>query len=75
MLKLDEGHMYYECNTCSNDESTRFNKGVFIIMNFNLMDIYIYKTMVSHKHIKKKKDQLFIEDYLHFNFFWENSLH
>jgi hypothetical protein len=29
----------YECNTCSNDESTIFNKGVSIIMEFNLMDI------------------------------------
>jgi len=41
MLKLDDGP--YECNTCSIDESIRFNKGVSIIMNFNLMDIYIYK--------------------------------
>jgi len=40
MLKLDES------NTCSNDESTKFNKGVSIIMNCNLMDIYINKNMV-----------------------------
>jgi hypothetical protein len=25
----------YECNTCSNDESTRFDVNVSIIMNFN----------------------------------------
>jgi len=36
----------YECNTCSNGESTKFNKGVSIIMNCNLMDIYINKNMV-----------------------------
>jgi hypothetical protein len=44
MLKLDEGHM--NANTRSNDESTRFNKGVSTIMNFNLMDIYINKNMI-----------------------------
>jgi hypothetical protein len=31
----------YQCNTCSNDESSRFNKSVSIIMNFNSMEIYI----------------------------------
>jgi hypothetical protein len=36
----------YESNTCSNDESRRFNKGVSIIMNFNLMEIYINQCMV-----------------------------
>jgi hypothetical protein len=36
----------YQCNTCSNDESIKFNKGVSIITNFNLMDIYINKNMV-----------------------------
>jgi hypothetical protein len=36
----------YECNTCSDNKLTRFNKGVFIIMNFNLMDVYINKNMV-----------------------------
>ncbi len=30
----------YECNTCSNDESIRFDKIVFIIMNFKLIQIY-----------------------------------
>jgi len=36
----------YECNTCLNDESTRFNKSVSIVMKFNIMDIYINKNMV-----------------------------
>jgi hypothetical protein len=36
----------YECNTSSNNESIRFNEGVSIIINFNLMDIYINKSMV-----------------------------
>jgi len=43
----------YECNTCSNDELTKYNKGVSIIMNFNLRK-YLYK----QKHgspIKKDK--------------------
>ncbi len=29
----------YECNTCSNDKSTTFDKVVSIIMNFNLIQI------------------------------------
>jgi hypothetical protein len=43
----------YECNTCSNDELKIYNKGVSIIMNFNLRK-YLYK----QKHgspIKKDK--------------------
>jgi hypothetical protein len=44
----------YECNTCSNDESTRFNEGVSIIINSNLIDIYINKNMVPHKHTQKR---------------------
>jgi hypothetical protein len=44
----------YECDTCSNDESTIFNKGVSIIMNFNLMDIYIRKKHGSHINTLKK---------------------
>jgi hypothetical protein len=32
--------------TCSNDESTRFNEGVFIIINFDLMKFSINKNMV-----------------------------
>jgi hypothetical protein len=36
----------YECNTCLNDESTRFNECVSINIKFNLMDIYINKSMV-----------------------------
>jgi hypothetical protein len=36
----------YECNTCSNDESTRFNEGVPVIITFNLMKININKSMV-----------------------------
>ncbi len=31
----------YEFTTCSNDGSTRFDKVVSIIMNFNLTQIYI----------------------------------
>jgi len=43
MLKLDEGRI----NAIhANDESTRSNKSVFIIMNFNLMNIYINKSMI-----------------------------
>jgi len=30
----------YECNTCSNDESTIFDKVVPIIMTFNFIQIY-----------------------------------
>ncbi len=30
----------YECNTFSNDESTRFDKDVSIIMKLNLIQIY-----------------------------------
>jgi hypothetical protein len=46
----------YQCNTCSNDKSTIFNKSVSIIMNFNSMEIYIntfkkYKTNDSFKII------------------------
>jgi hypothetical protein len=45
MLKLNEGHMNV-IYTCSNDESTRFNEGVFIIINFDLMKFSINKNMV-----------------------------
>jgi hypothetical protein len=38
--------MPYDCNAGPSDESTIFNKGVSIIMNFNLIDIYINKNMV-----------------------------
>jgi hypothetical protein len=33
-------------NEYSNNELTRFNKSVFIIMNLNLMDVYMNKNMV-----------------------------
>jgi hypothetical protein len=60
----------YECNTCLNDESTRFNKSVSIIMNFNLMDIYINKSMVpTQTHSKKKINDSFKTIY--FKFFWK----
>jgi hypothetical protein len=45
-LYVDTKWKPYECNKCSNDQSTRFNKIVSIITNFNLMDIYIEKNMV-----------------------------
>ncbi len=61
--------------TCSNDESTKFNKGVFIIMNFNLMYIYINKNMVPTKTHSKKKNQWFIQNYLHLHFFFNKPLH
>ncbi len=59
----------YECNTCSNDESTKFNKGVSIIMNFNWMDIYINKNMVP-THSKKIKSIIHSKLFT-FNFFWK----
>jgi hypothetical protein len=39
-LYIETKRKPYECNTCSNVESTRFDKVVPIIMNFNFIQIY-----------------------------------
>jgi len=66
----------YECNTCSNEESIKFNKGVSIIRNFNLMDIYIYKQKHG-SHINTFKKGITNDSFttIYFSFFGENSLH
>jgi hypothetical protein len=44
----------YECNTCSNDESIKFDKIVFIIMNSNLIQYISNKNQFFHTSTLKK---------------------
>jgi hypothetical protein len=58
------------------NESTRFNKGVSIIMNFNLMDIYIYKQKHgSHINIFLKDKINYSFKTIYFKLYLEKKLH
>ncbi len=61
----------YECNTCSNDESTRFKEGVSIIINSNLMNFYINKNMVPTQTHSKKIKLMTQLRLCTFNLFWK----